>query len=212
MRDPRRLGQILRRRFNCRLFAPPSAVIGLVALVVLPLIATVASAGPTRTVAGDDLLDSPLPDKTFVSSERDVTITWQVRTRDGNIRFRLYRGPNSQSLDLVTEEPATPGVQRYEYKDVLDLFGPVWYELRFVTPSGNEVSLASMLYLIPNMEPSPDKVAWPSTDNATVEAPPQLQGPGSYPRFDVNPPVETGFIPEPARPPPKAKLGPHAMT
>jgi hypothetical protein len=146
----------------------------------------------------------------MISADRDVTITWQVRTISGRIVFRLYRGPDSHSLELVNEAPAEPGVQRYEYRDVLDLFGPVWYELRFVTPSGEEVPLASMLYLLPTMEPGPDKVAWPATDYATVAAPPQVPGLGSQARCESNPPVESGFIPEPPRPPPKTRLGPHA--
>jgi hypothetical protein len=172
--------------------------------MAISLIVPAASAEPTRSDPTQDFLGPPLPDKTLISADRDVTISWQVRTSAGDIRFRIYRGPDSHSLELVREEPASPGIQRYQYTDVLDLFGPVWYELRFVTPAGLEVSLASMLYLVPTLGPGDEEVAWPSTDYATVAALPLAEAPGSHPRNDWNPPVSTGFKPEPMKPPPKA--------
>jgi hypothetical protein len=179
--------------------------------VAISLVAVSGKAGTTTVDTGDGVLAVPQPDKTLVAVDRDVTISWQVKTSDGDILFRLYRGPNSHTLELVTEEPATPGVQRYEYREVLDLFGPVWYELRFVTPSGHEIALASVLYLVPTMEPGPEEVVWSSSsDQAMVTEPPEVPGPRSQRRIESNTPVDTGFIPEPARPPPKRSDSPHA--
>ena len=72
----------MKRRLSCRFLTPPSVVIGLVAVVV-SLIVPAASAEPTHSDPAEAPLGPQLPDKTLITADRDVTISWQVRRIDG---------------------------------------------------------------------------------------------------------------------------------
>jgi hypothetical protein len=166
--------------------------------------ATVAGAHPA---VSSELPEFPGIAETIVSPDRDVTVSWQVKT-GGSVSFRLYRGPHTGELELLAEEPAAPGLRTYRFRDTLEPFATVLYQLRLVTPGGHELSLATVRYVNSSFEPVPSDITSTSTDSAAIAAAPEIPRPGSRNHATVEPDLDQGFIPVPATPPPRRTAGP----
>jgi len=152
----------------------------------------------------DEALQLPFSEATILPIDRDVTITWRAKSTDGSVRFRLYRGINAGSVELVAEMNGVPGTISYRVEDELDFSGPVFYELRVVINEGTEKPLATATCLIPTIEPA-SGMALPSThDQVALSILPVVPSPSAERMAQGKFEMSTGFIPEPQRPPPRS--------
>jgi hypothetical protein len=152
---------------------------------------------------GVDPYRLPIPDTTILPMDRDITITWRARSVDENVKFRLYRGINGGSLELVNETQSVPGTTSYRVKDEMEFSGPVYYELRVVFNQGAEKPLAIARCLVPTLEPDSGSTPQSTHDQIALSILPVVTTPPAKRLVRIDVGVAAGFIPEPQRPPPR---------
>lgn len=118
---------------------------------------------------------------------QDLELAWSYRAHGEGGTFRLYRALGTSELSLIAEFPAEAGSNRLHYSDPGTRHLPGLYELRYVPPTGREITLASARWEPSRFQPLPapiqdhhQRTALPSRDAATI-----AQGAGTSFRLGV---------------------------
>ena len=85
------------------------------------------------------------------TSQRNVTVRWEVLAAREDLRLRLYGGSSVGDLHLVYEAATQRGVRSFATDDVLPEASSWMYQLRFVTEQGREVVLKTVLCVAPDL-------------------------------------------------------------
>lgn len=106
-----------------------AAVLTLVAL--LPILAAhPADADPVRETR-----------QVTAAAEPAWTVHWRAKTNELGGQFRLYRGADLETLEIVDIQAAAAGLGSYRYRDVPGELTWQYYQLRYVSSAGREVVL-----------------------------------------------------------------------
>jgi len=107
----------------------------------------------------------------LVTSRRgDVEVVWQARAQDSG-RFRLLRGPDLLSLEVISEQPARGGDQDYRFTDRHRVGDGCLYELWYVDHQGRELFLGTIFCREAGAGPAP---ALPAAHYEAIDLSPGL--------------------------------------
>ena len=74
-------------------------------------------------------------------ADNTLDVRWQARAAGDSGWFRLYAGPDPRHLTRIAEQPARAGVAEYTFQLPAGEASALYFELRFATATGQEISL-----------------------------------------------------------------------
>jgi len=131
-----------------------------------------------------------------------IELQWKAKTIRNEGWFRVYRGYDLLSMELVSERDATGGVTEYRFKDAAPSGDDFVYQLRYAGANDKEVVLGMLLVERTQLQPAQSGPAsWSKTLLAPIAA--VLVDPVAAPsKWQVLPRTHQ-FLVQPPVPPPR---------